>query len=116
MFPLGELEIIDGNYAAVVSSRGYPNVDKTQRPRIFINKIPSGVFITYTLLTSAKKGFKRDQFVAVHGHVARDIFNASLTSPFSHHRVTRGEISIHAWRNTDGVRENPVFLLQYSGT
>lgn len=115
MFPLGELAIIDGNNAAVVSSGGYPNVDKTQGPRIIINNIAGGVYITYTLLTSSNQGFKLDQRVNIISGEPRDIFNANLTSPFSHHKTTRGEISISSVRDANGDEENPVFLLQFSG-
>ena len=114
VFPLGGASI-DGNNAAVVSSGDYPNVDTTQGRTIFINDIPGGVYVTYTLLTSAKQGFKHDQLVDVDGRETRDRFNATLTSPFSHHKVTRGEISIKSVRDTFGDEENPVFLIQYSG-
>ena len=115
MFPLGELEIIDGNYAAVVSSRGYPNVDTTRVQRFYIDNIPSDVYITYKLLTSAEQGFKLDQRVHITNGVNRDIFSANLTSPFSHLHGTRAEIKFASVRDTVGNEENPVFLIQFSG-
>ena len=114
VFPLGGASI-DGNNAAVVSSGGYPNVDKTQGQRIFINNIAGGVYITYTLLTSANQGFKLDQRVDIISGEPRDIFNASLPSPFSHYKSNRGEISISSVRDTHTDEENPVFLFQFSG-
>ena len=115
MFPLGELESIDGKNAAVVSSGDYPNVHKTRGQRIFVDKIPGDVYTTYTLLTSAEQGFKLDQRVHITNGVNRDIFSANLTSPFSHLHGTRAEIKFASVRDTVGNEENPVFLIQFSG-
>ena len=114
VFPLGELESIDGNYAAVVSSRGYPNADTTRVQRFYIDNIPSDVYITYKLLTSAEQGFKLDQRVEVSGGLTRNIFNASLTAPFSQFHGA-DDIRMDSVRNTVDDKENPVFLIQFSG-
>ena len=113
MFPLDGASV-NGNNAAAVSSAGFPNVDTIRRQRFYIDNIPGGVYITYTLLNSAEQGFKLDQRVEVSGGLTRDIFNTNLTSPFSHfHRDD--DIKIDSVRNTVGDKVNPVFLIQFSG-
>ena len=113
MFPLDGASV-NGNNAAAVSSAGFPNVDTIRRQRFYIDNIPSGVYISYTLLTSGKQGFKYNQRVEVSGGITKDIINASLTTPFSHLHGN-DDITIDSVRNTLGDKENPVFLIQFSG-
>ena len=94
------------NYAAVISSVGYPDNDPNPFPRTFINKIPVGAYVTYTLLTSIESN---DHIVQITDSRAFSTFNMGLSSPFSlKHEGEKSAIII-------GTTGKPVFLLKYTG-
>ena len=94
------------NYAAVISSIGYPDSDTSEDPRISIYKIPVGAYVTYTLLT--ENNFVR-HLVQITDYGALGAFKMGLSSPFSlKHEDNQSTIKIDTSRN-------PVFLLKYAG-
>ena len=94
------------NYAAVISSIGYPDKDTSEFPPItFIDKIPVGAYITYTLLTSTDNN---RHLVYIRDFDAVGNFKLDLSSPFSLKHEDISPIQI-------GASGNPVFLLKYEG-
>ena len=93
------------NYAAVISSIGYPDSDTSEDPRISIYKIPVGAYVTYTLLTSTDNN---RHLVYIRDFREFGTFEMGQSSPFSLKHDGRSAIQI-------GASGNPVFLLKYEG-
>ena len=99
------------HYAAVISSPGYPAVDKEPILSASIYNIPVGTYVTYTLLTPPERSFPNKQVLQIRDSNTSD-FKQSLHSQWSDIHSEDQSISVVSFANGN---ENAVFLIKYAG-
>ena len=96
-------------YNAVISSYRYPERNNERDHYIYIISMPSGAYITYTLITQEENQLRDNKQISVHNLDSIDSFTSSVTSPFS--QIVDRDVRVYTTRGDDDL--NPAFLLMY---